>query len=154
MSASRRDALHRLFAALQAYERLFQFRDSEQAGLSNLRVNECYVLDLLVTDGPLSVSDIAARLGVHKSNASRVARSLQSKGWVKERKDPDDARCILWSPTSNGRQKHSAVTNTLVNRFNDVLANLKVKEINSVVRTLSLLAADIEDRGKDQRACD
>ena len=44
---------------LRAYERLYQFRDPNNACLFDLRVNECYALELIVERGVLSVVDVA-----------------------------------------------------------------------------------------------
>jgi DNA-binding MarR family transcriptional regulator len=150
MPKTKRETIERLYEVLQSYERLYQFRDPNNACLFDLRVNECYALELIVERGPLSVVEIAQFLGIHKSNASRIARSLEAKEFVKETQDRKDGRRILWSATAKGRAKHNAVRSYLVDRFEKTLKGFKVDELAGVVAAISRLTIDAEERMSEQ----
>ena len=150
MSRARRNDLADLYRALQAYGRLFQFRDPNNACLFDLRVNECYGLDFLVTEGPVSVSDLAAALGVHKSNASRIAKALQDAGLIEVVGDPSDGRSAVLRATEAGRAKQADVQTYLEARFKTALTSFPKADVEAAVRVLDALTEDAEDRLADQ----
>ena len=149
--SGRRAALDQLYDALEAYERLYQFRDPNNACLFDLRVNECYALELIVERGPLTVIDIAAALGVHKSNASRIAQALRKKGFLAARADADDRRSIRLSASRKGLKVYREVRSYLVDRFKNTLSKFSAGDIATVAAAVTVLAADAERRMKQQR---
>ncbi len=150
MAETRRAAIEKLYDVLQAYERLYQFRDPNNACLFDLRVNECYVLQLIVEQGPLSVAEIAAALGIHKSNASRIAHALGEKNYTKSATDKDDKRSVLWDATATGKKKMLSIKKYLVDRFSATLHGYRVSELAKLSEALERLAADAQSRMSDQ----
>jgi len=49
------------------------------------------------------LSDVASALGTTKQYAGKLARDLESKGFVTLAADPADARAVLAKPTARGR---------------------------------------------------
>ena len=49
------------------------------------------------------LSDVAAALGTTKQYAGKLARDLESKGFITLAVDPSDARAVLAKPTGRGR---------------------------------------------------
>ena len=152
MSTARRKAFENLYTVLEAYERLYQFRDPNNACLFDLRVNECYALELIVERQPMSVMDIANGLGVHKSNASRIARSLQENGYLAASPDADDGRSVRFRATGKGVKKYESVKSYLIARFERTLRGLDPGQIVLVADAMKLLTADAEARMADQCA--
>jgi DNA-binding MarR family transcriptional regulator len=150
-ASSRRRALEQLYAALEGYERLYQFRDPNNACLFNLRVNECYVLELVVERGPMAVVEIAQAIGIHKSNASRIAQSLREKGLVVASADSRDRRSMRVQASAKGQKHYRSLRAYLVDRFETTLRKFSADEIKTVASAVSVLAADAEERMKAQR---
>jgi DNA-binding MarR family transcriptional regulator len=147
----RGEAVERLYDALEAYERLYQFRDPNNACLFDLRVNECYVLELVAESGSLSVVDVAAALGIHKSNASRIAGALRDKGFLTVKAAADDGRSILLQASTKGRRHYRALRSYLVKRFSNTLRDLSADDIATVAKAVALLAEDAEKRMRQRR---
>jgi DNA-binding MarR family transcriptional regulator len=56
---------------------------------------ETGLVAFLAQEGPTSVSDLAAALGVSLPAASTITRALEEQGLVERREDPDDRRRTL-----------------------------------------------------------
>jgi len=149
---ARRAALEQLYDSLEAYERLYQFRDPNNACLFDLRVNECYVLELVVERGSLAVVEIAAALGIHKSNASRIANALRDKGFVSAETDALDRRSVRLKASAKGLKRYRALRSYLIARFAATLRGVSTAEIRTVARALVVLTGDAEERMKSQRS--
>ena len=74
------EALHE---ALSGLVRLYQFRDRDQICCFDVSVPQCYGLEALVQEGPLTLGELASRLYLEKSTASRVVDALERKGWCR-----------------------------------------------------------------------
>jgi DNA-binding MarR family transcriptional regulator len=61
-------------------------------------------LRLVQRHGPIAVSEVARRLEVDLSNASRQLRALEDQGLVPRRVDPDDRRVARVAVTAAGRR--------------------------------------------------
>lgn len=141
-----RRELEQFYGHLQAYGRLFTFRDPNNACLFDLRVNECYVLDFLVENGAISVSKLADTLGVHKSNASRIATSLQEQGLIEQIADADDKRAVILQPTAQGRVRHAEIKKHFVSRLQSILSEFSRDDVQIAMKVVAELAADAEQR--------
>jgi DNA-binding MarR family transcriptional regulator len=57
-----------------------------------------------LAQGPMTVSDLAARLGITKQGAAQIIDDMQSRGMVQRGHDPRDARARPVELTDRGRQ--------------------------------------------------
>lgn len=62
-----------------------------------------FLLSTLDAHGPLSVGELAARLGVEQPTVTRTLGRIDDRGWVVRTPDPDDGRRVLLSLTDAGR---------------------------------------------------
>ena len=93
-------ALHR---ALSELIRVYQFRDRDRICCFDVSVTQCYALEAVVLNGPLSVNELAAALYLDKSTTSRVVDALQKKGYVERHEHPEDRRVLRLVVTDAGR---------------------------------------------------
>jgi MarR family transcriptional regulator, 2-MHQ and catechol-resistance regulon repressor len=106
-----------LYAALQYLLRSFQSRDREKPCYFDLSIGECHALEAVVRKGPIRVGDLAASLRLDKSGASRMARSLEGKGYVKREPRPGDGRAVALSATLRGAQLEARIQKSLLRRY-------------------------------------
>ena len=66
-------------------------RDAVAAGGDGVRASDGFVFQHLVP-GPLTVRDLAARLGMTQQGASKAVADLEARGFVERLVDTDDAR--------------------------------------------------------------
>jgi MarR family 2-MHQ and catechol resistance regulon transcriptional repressor len=115
------EALHE---ALSGLVRLYQFRDRDQICCFDVSVPQCYGLEALVRDGPLTLGELAGRLYLDKSTASRVVDALQRKGYVNRAPHPGDRRALQLEVTPAGRQLVDRIRVSLVEDAKAVLGDL------------------------------
>jgi len=83
-------------AVTQHYERHFRG--------SGLRATQFTVLATLAQTGPLSISELSAKLGLERTTLSRNLRLIENKGWVFATAH-NDQRVRKIALTSKGRKK-------------------------------------------------
>jgi DNA-binding MarR family transcriptional regulator len=75
-------------------------RDSKTG--ERITVEQIYVLDQLEPVTPITVSGLAAKLGVSVPAASMAISRLVARGYVEKKRDPDDRRRRLLTITPSG----------------------------------------------------
>ncbi len=121
--ALERDAVA-LHEALSGLVRLYQFRDRDQICCFDVSVPQCYGLEALVREGPLTLGELAKRLYLEKSTASRVVDALERKGYVTRAPHPGDRRALQLDVTPAGRRLVERIRASLVEEAKAVLADL------------------------------
>src|SRR5437764_14408754 len=96
-----RDALA-LQHAVADLVRVYQFRDRDRICCHDVSVTQCYALEALVRQGGMSMNDLAARLYLDKSTASRVVDALERKGYVTRLPHPEDRRAVILEASAAG----------------------------------------------------
>lgn len=86
-------------AVTQHYERHFRG--------SGLRATQFTVLATLAQTGPLSISELSAKLGLERTTLSRNLRLIENKGWVSAIAHGDQ-RVRKMALTAKGRRKAAA----------------------------------------------
>ena len=109
MSASSTDLdlerIHEFTALVIASTRSPRQRERLQRALGlSLSDTNLGVLRLVQRHGPVAVSEVARRLEVDLSNASRQLRALEDQGLVTRTADPDDRRVARVAITAAGRR--------------------------------------------------
>ncbi len=69
-----------------------------------LSLTTASTLRLLEREGPLRLSDIAAREGVTQPGMTQLVTRLERDGYAERRPDPDDARVVRVGITETGRR--------------------------------------------------
>ncbi|MFT7664786.1 MAG: DNA-binding MarR family transcriptional regulator/GNAT superfamily N-acetyltransferase [Planctomycetota bacterium] len=60
---------------------------------------------LLLSEGEVSVSDAAKRLGISQPAASQICKQMESEDWLKLTSDPKDGRRRLFALSSTGKRR-------------------------------------------------
>ena len=107
MSGSETDVerIHEFLSLVIASTRSPRQRERLQRALGlSLSETNLGTLRLVQRHGPIAVSDVARRLQVDLSNASRQLRALEDQGLVTRSTDPDDRRVARVAITAAGRR--------------------------------------------------
>ncbi|MBM1555652.1 winged helix-turn-helix transcriptional regulator [Sulfitobacter mediterraneus] len=95
----------------------------------DLSLNEWRLLALIKARMPARAGDIADFILMDKSQASRLIKSLQSKGLVVTGEDPDDGRALMLELTSEGDKVYNSMMAEVLRSNEVVLAPLSAEEI-------------------------
>lgn len=134
-----RDA-ERLHAALGELLRVYQFRDRDRICCHDVSVTQCYALEVLVMAGPSTLNDLAARLYLDKSTASRVVGALERKGYTRRSPHPRDGRAVLLGATPEGRELHRVIEGELLAEERRLLADFDPAVRRSLTELVGRLA--------------
>jgi DNA-binding MarR family transcriptional regulator len=117
-------------------------RDIGRHAMAELGTQGFHALAVLQVHGPLRVSDVAQRLGVDLSVASRQIASLAAEGYVERREDPQDRRAHLVAVTRPGRKVLRESHRRMVAGFTRVLESWSDDDVNALTSGLERLRDD------------
>jgi DNA-binding MarR family transcriptional regulator len=93
--------------------------------------------------GPVRVSDVARRLNVDLSVASRQVAALCGAGYVRREPDPDDRRAQLVSLTEAGERVLAECHRRMVHAFGLALADWSAEDVAALSDGLQRLRDDV-----------
>jgi DNA-binding MarR family transcriptional regulator len=134
------------YDALERLLRIYQFRDRDRACYGAVTPNECFALEAAARDGALSVGGLAAKLGLHKSNASRLANGLEARGLVRRESDRSDGRSVRLALTAQGKRTHDAIRARVETLQAEIVQRYPPSVRRAFVRLLDDLAAEAAGR--------
>jgi DNA-binding MarR family transcriptional regulator len=117
-------------------------RDIGRHALAGLGTQGFHALAVLQVHGPLRVSDVAQRLGVDLSVASRQIASLAAEGYVERREDARDRRAHMVAVTKTGRRVLRESHRRMVAAFTRVLDGWSDEDVNALTSGLERLRED------------
>lgn len=113
-----------LFNALKS---IFLHLDNLEGALFaqyNLSVARYYALQHIRTYPGLSLQELATHLLCDKSNATRLAHSLEADGLIERRPHPSDGRMLQLYLTNGGEELYSQVAAAHAARINEIFEPL------------------------------
>ena len=147
------ERIHEFMSLVIASTRSPRQRDRLQRALGlSLSETNLGALQLVYRHGPLAVSDVARRLEVDLSNASRQLRALEDQGLVARRVDPADRRVARFVVTAAGRRVLERVRAVALNDYAVALDDWSVRDRRQLASLLdrfrvALLATEPDETG-------
>ncbi len=92
------------------------------------------------------MNELAARLFLDKSTASRVVDALERKGLIRRLPHPEDRRALRLSSTPAGKRLHARITREIHDREMGVLAEFGPEVREAMIDVISRLARAAERR--------
>lgn len=131
---------YRFSESLMDLIRVVQFRDRDRACCYDVSVSQCYALKAVSDHGPLTVNDLAARLYLDKSTASRVANGLEERGYLARERDPEDGRVVRLRATESGAALCRTIERDLAEEYAELLEDFDPEVRAAMERVLGRLA--------------
>jgi DNA-binding MarR family transcriptional regulator len=126
-------------ALLRDVARLHVRAQREQVSCCGTTVAQCHILTELGRAGPLPLTALGRRLGLHKGWISRGVSTLVNDGLVERGGVDGDERVVLLTLTRAGRQRVEALNGTLNRHAAKVLGRIAASEREQVQRALLLV---------------
>jgi DNA-binding MarR family transcriptional regulator len=153
VSASDLERIHEFTSLLIASTRSPRQRERLQRALGiALSETNLGVLRLVQRHGPVAVSDVARRLEVDLSNASRQLRALEDQGLVTRAVYPDDRRVARVAITAAGRRVLDRTRASALHDYSVALADWSARDRAQLAELLdrfrrALLATEPDESG-------
>lgn len=97
--------------------------------------------------GPQNLGGVAAELGVHASNATRISDRLVAAGLIERREDPADRRYVLLELTGKGKELVNAVLEHRRQAIAGVISRMAPGRRPALAAALEAFAAAAGGRG-------
>jgi DNA-binding MarR family transcriptional regulator len=130
--------------------RVYQFRDRDRVGYHGLTITQCYVLEILVRRGAITLNELAAEMCLDKSTLSRVVAGLEKKQVVKRSSNPADGRSILLEASTSGARRYRSVEADLIAENARVLSGFTASARRQLVQLIDALAQAARERELSQ----
>ncbi|MGH7470706.1 MAG: MarR family winged helix-turn-helix transcriptional regulator [Longimicrobiales bacterium] len=144
-AALQRDAAD-LYSAMTELLRVYQFRDRDKVGYHDLTVTQCYVLEILIRCGALTLNELAVQMCLDKSTLSRVVAGLEAKQAVRRTANPQDGRSILLQATASGKRWYQRIEADLIAENAAVLADFSADSRRQLVVLIEALTRAARQR--------
>ncbi|TQV89604.1 MarR family winged helix-turn-helix transcriptional regulator [Aliikangiella coralliicola] len=117
----------------------YQFRDREQIVCSGISVSQCYILETLHTNGPLTVSELAGKMHLSISTITRVFDQLVKKELAVRERAPNDKRVYLCHLTEKGEAIYQQSWTNIFESEKAILANFQPEHREMLIDFLKKL---------------
>jgi DNA-binding MarR family transcriptional regulator len=134
------------YDALSDFIRIYQFRDRDRILCHGISVTQCYALEALVKDGPLTLNELAGRLYLDKSTVSRVVAALEKKELIQRKTHAADRRAVHLDATPKGQKLHDRIRRDVEQRDQELLDDFPPSVRRGMIRLLRRLTAAAEGR--------
>jgi len=122
--------------ALTTLAKLYQFRSLEERGYAGLTVSQSYSLRDLYFNGPRSMSELAAQLGVRLSTMTGVVDQLEEKGLVERLDHPEDRRSLQVRLTPEGKKLYQSAYDAFLSHLAPLVEERSPAECDRIIAFL------------------
>lgn len=109
----------------------------------DLSMAQAKALHLIGHGGPITMSALAARLGVTASTTSGLVDRLVERGLVDRRSEPADRRQVVVDVTADGRRLIDDFRELGSGAFRQILVRLSPEELDVLARAIQILIAHL-----------
>jgi DNA-binding MarR family transcriptional regulator len=120
-------------------------REIARHALAELGSQGFVALGVVHVDGPVRVSDVAHRLNVDLSVASRQCAALTAAGYVRREADPDDRRAHRVTITDAGSRVLEESHRRMVGAFSRALDDWSAADVQALSAMLARLRDDVHE---------
>ena len=134
----------RLHRALTELVRRYQLSDRREICCHGVTVAQSHALAACAAVHGSTMGQVATRLGVAVSTATRLVDQLVERGLLRREVDPDDRRVWRVWPTAEGEHRSTIIRSELLAREQEVLEGFPAAHRESVMAALERLAEAVD----------
>ncbi len=146
MPRTTRSQADKFYAAFSRLVRGYQYRDRSRAGSFGISAADWYPLELLVEDGPLTMTALARSLHLDQSSVTRVVDRLVTAGHASRERGTEDRRVWFVTATRSGERLVREIQATLTAEFRGILDHIDPGARRGVVHAIELLWEQFQAR--------
>ena len=139
MAATLAAQAQRLYQVFAELVRAYQFRDREELCYHGLSVSQCYTLDALDLQGPMTMGALAEHLHLEISTMTRIVDHLVARKLASRVKDRADRRVCRVQATRKGRSLTSGIRADLIKEHESVLRGIPPQGREAAISVMSNL---------------
>jgi DNA-binding MarR family transcriptional regulator len=136
--------LARVLAVSDALMHRIMVTHAPEINAVELTMSQTKAIYLVVADGSLRMSELAARLHVSNSTATGLVDRLVELDMLERHDSPGDRRQVVVSATAHGTESLERFRELSSHRMREMLARLDVDELATVERGFQILTTAVE----------
>ena len=118
--------------------------EKDEAACCGITIAQCHTLVEIGRASELSLNDLASRLGLNKSSASRAVDTLVKQGFVKRNINSSDRRFVTINLTASGTNVFKTIETSMNQYYSDILRSLPRAKQAQILESLNLLIEAIK----------
>jgi DNA-binding MarR family transcriptional regulator len=122
--------------------RLYALLEELRIGLTDMKL----LHHLSAEAKPLTVKELAERMGLSLPGASRAADALLKRGWLTRQEDEHDRRMKRLAITADGRDVLRRVEEARMAGLEDVIAGVPTVDLDRLSKAIDPILARLEER--------
>lgn len=122
----------------------YQFRDRNQICCCGISVSQCYVLETLHSNGPLTVNGLADKMYLKISSVTRLVDQLVTKRYVTREEGDTDRRVRFIQLTPEGEAMFQETWSNVFQSEKTILENFPLQHREMLIDFLRKLNAAID----------
>jgi DNA-binding MarR family transcriptional regulator len=139
--------IRRFRRIVRAFERETERELKDPEGCCGISLSQCHTLMELSECGEVSLTDLAALLGLDKSTLSRVVENMRSSGLVERIENESDRRYIRLRLSKTGTEAAAGIHAMCDRYYGSILERIPREKLGVVFEGFSLVAGALESSG-------
>jgi DNA-binding MarR family transcriptional regulator len=127
---------------LRDASRLYALLEELRIGLTDMKL----LHHLSAESDPLTVKELAERMGLSLPGASRAADALLKRGWLSRQEDEHDRRMKRLAITADGRAVLRRVEEARMAGLEDVISDVPTVDLDRLSQAIDPILARLEER--------
>ena len=143
-----------LFGIIMSLGREIRCCSRDEAICGGVTFHQFVILDAVVKNHGLDLSDLHKLLAVEKSTTTRLVNPLIQKGLLKRDRAEHDSRAIKLTLTEEGRETHERVWMCLGGFFGNITRNIPEDRQEEVLEAVKVFTAAMRRAAVECRCCE
>lgn len=123
----------------------YQFRDRNQILSCGISVSQCYLLEVLHTQGELTVNEVAQKMYLSISTITRIVDQLVKKKYVSREESLNDRRVRVLKLTKDGEAVYQASWQNVFQSEKIILENFPPEHREMLIQFLKMLNQAVDN---------
>ena len=138
------DSIIAIIAAIREQANAFLLSSLSEKGIDDLLPAHGAVLNALFQKNPMSMSELAERIGRKKNTVTGLINTLEDRGYCRREQDPGDARAQQILLTNKGEGMRQVQRNVSDELLCKVWGNMEEQEKTACVHSLKTILHNLE----------
>ena len=89
---------------------------------------------------------LGPKMGIESTSLSRILNSLEKRGYIKRKPNPNDGRGVLIFLTKKGKEKRDISKKTVIEFNNSIIKNMNSKKMKHFFEVIDYIKKTVEQK--------
>jgi len=118
---------------------------NDKASAYNSTMSMGFTLLSIDAEGTPSTA-LGPKMGIESTSLSRILNSLEKRGYIKRKPNPNDGRGVLIFLTKKGKEKRDISKKTVIEFNNSIIKNMNSKKMKHFFEVIDYIKTTVEQK--------